>query len=402
MSLFDVSTDNLFAASLMRNDSAQLEQIAQRTLSTGLQKFIDKRYDEAIFDFQRAIGMAPRSSTAINAYDYIAKSYVTLGDNKKAIEALQKSLKIDPNRDTTHLTLGNIYYSEDRFTDARDAYEKAVKLNSSSTNRFSLGQGYLASDQYDEAIGQFEAVRRMEPTKPYAEFGLGQAYAKQGRYGEALDAFQRSLSIRFDYYDAYSEMGYVYADMGNMDKANEMAAILTNPRADLAATLNAYIYEKSAPRIEMGYSTTSELYKTFPTSLGPGTKVADMSVYLTDPLSESTFTMTFVFGKQMSKESVEDTDNWTIRRQPGRFLGDGYNFGMTPQTTEILLDQRPVSVSYNEKDQTATVLFTIRQNETGDGTLDPLHIQFKFSGTDVLGLAMDRTADEYSGFSGIA
>jgi len=41
----------------------------------------------------------------------------------------------------------------------------------------------------------------------------------------------------------------------------------------------------------------------------------------------------------------------------------------------------------------------VRQNSGANGTLDPSHINFTFSGTDVLGVKIDKSADMYSGFS---
>jgi len=50
----------------------------------------------------------------------------------------------------------------------------------------------------------------------------------------------------------------------------------------------------------------------------------------------------------------------------------------------------------------ATVYFSVDQNATADATIDPKHIVFKFSGLDAYGKAMDASADEYAGFSGVA
>jgi hypothetical protein len=63
---------------------------------------------------------------------------------------------------------------------------------------------------------------------------------------------------------------------------------------------------------------------------------------------------------------------------------------------------RPAYVLFDEKTNTATVNFWISQNDNADATIDPRHIVFKFSGMDAYGKAMDTSADEYSGFSGIA
>ncbi|MGV7222913.1 MAG: tetratricopeptide repeat protein, partial [Nitrospinales bacterium] len=79
-----------------------------------------------------------------------------------------------------------------------------------------------------------------------------------------------------------------------------------------------------------------------------------------------------------------------------------YNFGDEIPPTEINLESFPDYVIYDQDALTATVGFTIRQNETADGTIDPSHIIFKFDGEDVYGVSMDPDGDEYSGFSGSA
>ena len=62
----------------------------------------------------------------------------------------------------------------------------------------------------------------------------------------------------------------------------------------------------------------------------------------------------------------------------------------------------PTYVIYDTDTQTATLGFTITQNETADGTIDPSHIVFTFDGEDVYGLSISGNGDEYSGFSGSA
>jgi hypothetical protein len=61
----------------------------------------------------------------------------------------------------------------------------------------------------------------------------------------------------------------------------------------------------------------------------------------------------------------------------------------------------PVSVAYDASSASATVSFLIQQNAAGTGTIDPSHIMFKFSGSDMYGNTMNTTADEYGGISQI-
>ncbi len=112
--------------------------------------------------------------------------------------------------------------------------------------------------------------------------------------------------------------------------------------------------------------------------------------------------MVFQFSKQMDAASVENAFNWKIERAIGTARGDGYNLDMMLNDTEISLSPTPLAVYYNSSELTATVLFKVRQNDTASGTIDPSHINFSFSGKDVVGLSIDKTADTYSGFSWFA
>lgn len=398
MTIFDSTVDSVFFPS--STQSAQLEGLSQRALNSGLEAYVAKKYDEAISHFKRAVGLAPASSTAINAYDYMARSYIAQGDNRTAIDTYKQSLRADPGIDSTHTALANLYYSDGRYAEARVEYEQAVKINPSAANRYSLGQGYLANGQYAEAGQQFQKVHDMAPLEPNGDFGLGQTYARQGRSNDAISAFQRALDLQPDFLDAYSEMGYVLADSGDMGRAQEIADLLKARASPLADTLNQYIYEQSAPRMTAAYN--SDILRPFLTSLGPRTPVTTLGGDLYQAGGQQTLSIIFQFDKPMDRQTVENTLNWRIGRDTGTGHGDGYNFGYTPPASEITLPASPMAVIYDSGQQTATVLFKVTQNSTANGTLDPSHIKFSFNGKDASGLAMASNANDYTGFSGFA
>lgn len=101
----------------------------------------------------------------------------------------------------------------------------------------------------------------------------------------------------------------------------------------------------------------------------------------------------------MSRESVENRFNWQIGRADGGSIGAQYNFGFAIPETEVLPPAIPDYVYYDERNLRAVLSFTLTQNETADGTIDPSHIRFKFNGEDKFGNAMDPEADEFTGFS---
>ncbi|MDB4265107.1 tetratricopeptide repeat protein, partial [bacterium] len=342
--------------------------------------------------------LAPDSPYSVDAAHYMAQAHLSLNEPEKAIKAYQESIRLDPYRDDSHNKLGNLYFSLDRNEDATTQYEAAARSNPDATNIYTLGQAYLNMDRLSDAETQFSKVAQMARQDPAGKFGLGLTFSRQGRNEEAIALFEEAISLKNDFYDAYAEMGYTYADMGQMDIAQELVDFLEfQEQADLADNLSRYMYKVDPPKIAYAQSAS-----TFPFLAGINTPVQLLDAYLATPNATKTFTMRFQFDKSMDRESVENVTNWQIGRAVGSGPGQAYNFGMSIPSTEITISSLPKSVYYDADKYSATVFFNIRQNATTDGTIDPSHIEFRFTGQDVYGNKMDPDFDQYIGFSGTA
>jgi Flp pilus assembly protein TadD len=397
MDVFSVDlTQSLFAATLQR--PAQLETLANEALKSGIDRYIAKDYEGAVKEFKRAIGLGSNSEFAPDAADYLANAYLQLGDTESALDAYKTAIRLNPFRDDMHGKLGNLYYAEGRYNEAEDAYKEAVRINPSANNYYALGQVYLSTERYTEAETQFNEVLRLEPESPNGNFGIGLALSMQGRYENAIHQFEQALEIREDFYDAYAEIGYAYADLGEMDKAQDIVDFLETQEEDtLADTLSRYMYKVDPPKMMFAQSAS-----TFPFLMAPKTPLSALDSYLADPNTSKTFSMVIQFDKEMDRESVENVMNWQIGRTIGQGPGQAYNFSLPIPSTEITVTPLPDSVYYNEDKLTATVFFKIQQNAAADGTIDPLHIEFKFIGKDSFGYEMDPNYDQFTGFSGAA
>jgi tetratricopeptide (TPR) repeat protein len=396
MEVTNATASNLFAATIQ--SSAGLENLANGALKRGIDLYMNENYKEAIVEFQRSMGLAPASANATHAANYMANAYLKLDDTENAIKAYQTSLKLNPFEEDTHFKLGNLYFSLERYEDAEKEYKEVVKLNSNSVNNYALGQVYLATGRYDEAEDVFNKVRRLAPEKADGYFGLGQTYSGQGRYDEAIFQFEEALTRDSRLYEAHAEIGYAYADMGQMDMAQNQLDILSQADSSLADTLDRYMYKVDPPKISFASSFSS----TFNYYLPFKTEVSSLDSYLANAGAAKKFTMVFQFDKAMDRESVENLTNWKIGRSTSSRPGHVYNHGFSIPSTEIQVGPLPENVYYDAKLYQATVTFTIQQNATSDGTIDPTHIEFKFSGKDTFGNKMDPNFDQYIGFSGAA
>ena len=387
-----INTD-IFSPTLQQ--PAQLESLGNTALTRGIDLFMRKDFKGAVKEFQRAIGLAPQSSYSIDAAHYMADAYQALDDPKNAVKAYQTAIRLNPNRDDSHLKLGNLYFSEEQFSAAADEYEKAVNLWPSAENTFALGQAYMNMGRYTAAESQFSKVLRMEPLKPDGHYGLGLNASRQGRYEEAIGHFEVAIRLKKDFYAAYAEMGYARADLGQIDEATEIASDLKDSAADLSETLSNYIYEVDPPKILFQYTTSSSFQYYMPAK----TPVSSLDAYLQTANASKTFTMKFQFDKEMERSEVENVMNWQIGRSSGIGPGTAYNFGLPVPETEVQPPPTPVNVYYDAEEMTATVYFKIQQNATADGTIDPSHIEFRFNGKDACGLKMNPDCDQFTGFS---
>jgi tetratricopeptide (TPR) repeat protein len=379
--------------SVLAGQSAQMSSLANNAIGAGIDKYQKGDYESAIIDFRRSIAMDPQSSYAAEAANYMALAYLQLDQHQKAVEAYQTSIRLNPFRDDTHIKLGNLYLDLNRLADSETAYKEAVRLNPDVTNTYALGNFYLRTERYSEAETQFRTILSMPQHGGKGNYGLGLVYSQQGMYEKAIDQFKQSIHLNPDFAYAYLDLGYAYAEVGEMEESTKQLKILEKMDPTLADMLNRYMYKAEAPRIEYASSQSS-----FPYYFGDYTPVSALDSYLINANTSSTFTMVFQFSKEMDPASVQNRFNWSISRSSLGGPGQAYNFGQDVPETEVTLDPFPELVVYDEDTLTASVTFRIYQNSTADGTLDPCHIVFKFSGEDIFGKAMDDEADEFCDF----
>ena len=388
-----ITADALFA--FTGRQSEQMGVLANQSLGNGIEKYIKKDFKGAVLDFKRAFGLAPYSDYAVDAVKYLALSHQGLGQDDKAIEVYQLGLNVHPDRDDLQLALGNLFFAEGRISEAVKAYETAVRLYDDDNNRFALGQGYLKAGNHDDAARQFQKLIQRSPSSPNGYFGLGQTCAARRLYSEAIDLFERAVQKDRDFFAGYAELGYAYADKGDLDKAEEIRDFLENKNRAWAETLAGYIRKKTPPRIMFALAAG-----TFPYYFPPKTRVAALNDYLNTANASRSFTVLFQFNKPMDRESIENPRNWTICRSTGNGPGTQYNFGLPVPATESRVAPFPASVFYDENNQTALVRFTIHQNAAADATIDPSRLEFAFRGIDADGNAMHPKYDQFTGFSG--
>jgi tetratricopeptide (TPR) repeat protein len=380
----------------MTQQSSQMDALSKAALSSGIDSYQDGNYDRAVVEFRRAVALSPASENTADAYDYLATAHLQLGNTPEALEAYQAALRLSPGRDDLHVKFGNILLEEEKFAEAEKEYKAALQWNPNSTaNLYSLGQVYLAMGDFSAAKAVFNQIIDIAPGNYSGFYGLGQTYYQEGEYEKAIEQFQQAVSIDEEFSYGYLDLGYAYADLGRIEDAEAQVNILEGKDSSMAATLSSYIYRTTHPEFLIAYSDNG-----FALASGPGTLLSIMDPGLASPDASVQFSMKFIFNKEMDNASVENPANWTITRSSWENPGGAYNYGLPLPAKEVSVPV-PTMVTYDPETWKAEVFFTLTQNSSGDGTLDPSHILFRFYGKDAYGNSMSPSRDEFSGISQI-
>ncbi|WP_026841185.1 tetratricopeptide repeat protein [Citrifermentans bremense] len=381
--------DDMF--STLASQDSQRAQLANGALSSGLAFYQKKDYARATGELKRAISMDP---TNTQAYKFLASAYQAQGKTDEAIKTYKNSLALDPTQDAIHTSLGNIYLQQKKYNLAEREFKDAAKLNPTDTLApYTLGQLYVQTERYGEAETQFKKVSRMAPTDPNPYYSLGALYNKEGKYADAVKQLTQAVKLRPKMEAAHFELGVAYAALGDTTNAQKEVDTLTRLNSTQGALLKLTIAQPKL--VSAGGGETD----TFSAALGAGTALLGMlgiDATTTLPNQSKQFSLTFYFDSAMDADSVQDTSNWTISKATGGAAGY-YNNLQPVVPTEAYIPQNPTSVTYDPEQRTAVVTFLLSQNDTGNATIDPSHMVFKFSGTDARGKVMDPTADEFDG-----
>jgi cytochrome c-type biogenesis protein CcmH/NrfG len=114
--------------------------------------------------------------------------------------ALRNIAEKDPANVQSRVQLGNMYFDAERYQDAIQWYDAALKLNPNDVSvSTDLGVCFYYTNQPDRAVSQMEASLRIDPrhTKSLLNLGIVKAFGKQDLAGAGA-AWQEVVRIAPD------------------------------------------------------------------------------------------------------------------------------------------------------------------------------------------------------------
>jgi tetratricopeptide (TPR) repeat protein len=126
-----------------------------------------------------------------------APSQGPAGFDEARASALKVTAERNPSDADTRVQLGNLYFDAERYDDAMQWYEAALKVDPKNVNASTdLGIAYYYSSQPDRALAQFERSLAIDPkhTKTLLNVGIVRAFGKSDLDG-AEKAWKRVVEV---------------------------------------------------------------------------------------------------------------------------------------------------------------------------------------------------------------
>ena len=190
-------------------------------LTTGQSIAVAKR----VVDIRQLTAKIPKQ--ALKEYE---KAVRDIRDNntQRAIERLEKSVKLAPDFYNAHLGLAQEYRKNGGLDAAEHELTRAFELNPrESTPLIQLVEMYLDKNNFERAAEVLSQAIRVEPGSAIAHYALGRARYKLSEYAEAEQAFTRAALLDKDFEAAELMLLHVYVRQGRLSAAlSRMDALL--------------------------------------------------------------------------------------------------------------------------------------------------------------------------------
>jgi tetratricopeptide (TPR) repeat protein len=226
-SLFDRHRDLSIPTAFLIDQSGDIVKIYQRTI----EHFGEDFKNIPRTDAERIAKALP--FPGVDTGFAFGRNYLSLGSvffergyPETSETFFRRALQDDPASAEAEYGLGSVYLQQQKTKEARDNFERALKLQASYPGTIPNAWnnlGILSAREGDAAaaIDSFKRALQIDPAHLIALVNLGNAYRQQKEWAEAKKVLQRALEVEPDDPEVNYSLGMVSAQLDESDRAYE-------------------------------------------------------------------------------------------------------------------------------------------------------------------------------------
>lgn len=195
----------------------------------------------------------------------LALIYRGSGDNKRAMQELQKALE-SRNSDDAHRMIGEILSDQGQIDAAVAEFDQAIAIRPNFWGHYDAkGLALYRAGQFKEAAAAFERVTQLQPDNAAGFQRLGTAYHAAGDTGKAIVNYRRALDLA-PTAKAYANLGFIYYEQGKFTEAADAynQALKLDPASHVTYRNLADVYQRmgQSDKAREAYAKAIEIANT--------------------------------------------------------------------------------------------------------------------------------------------
>jgi predicted O-linked N-acetylglucosamine transferase (SPINDLY family) len=175
------------------------------------------RLDEAEAAYTQVLARDPAQADALQL---LGALQLQRGRAAEAVEWIEKSLAVNPNKSAAHLNLAHALSALGRRDEALASYGRVIALKPDHPDAYYNRAATLnAMARFDEALTDYGHAIRLRPAWADAFLNRGNIHRSLRRYRECLADYEQAVRLRPDFAAAYNNAAGVLEETGHMDAA---------------------------------------------------------------------------------------------------------------------------------------------------------------------------------------
>ena len=143
---------------------------------------------------------------------YRAALYLKNGNSSGALNDMLAAVAIDSTKPEYFLQLGDVYFSKLFIAQAVSSFEKCISLDSKNISaEMKLAELFLYLKKYNDCLRHADNALRIDKTNAKAYFIKGYMFKESGDTSRAMSSFQTAVEQKPEYFDAYLQLGNLFA-----------------------------------------------------------------------------------------------------------------------------------------------------------------------------------------------
>ncbi|MGL4599044.1 MAG: tetratricopeptide repeat protein [Bacteroidia bacterium] len=181
----------------------------------------------------------------LEQYHKRAQYYVSEKKYAEALADMNRILAIDSNKTSWILTAADIYFAAGKAQRAEQLFKRAVEIEPNNTEcLLRLAQLDHFFERYDSEMKLLDQTLKADIHNAQAYFMKGMVFKAIGDTSKAISSMQTAVEQDPDYYNAYIQLGIIYASQGNpIATQYYVNALKVNPSSEEALYNLAKFYQ---------------------------------------------------------------------------------------------------------------------------------------------------------------